>query len=55
MKLTSKCNLIRIHKAIKVPPAMEAGLTDTLHDMEWLVDMIDANAPKPNRPKTYKK
>ncbi len=48
-------NFIRIHKTIKVTPAMEAGLTDTLHDMEWLVDLIDANAPKPNRPKTYKK
>ncbi|MCY3725015.1 MAG: IS1 family transposase, partial [Rhodobacteraceae bacterium] len=48
-------NFIRIHKSLDVTPAMEAGLTDTLHDMEWLVDMIDDNIPKPNRPKTYKK
>ena len=48
-------NFIRIHKSLRVTPAMEAGVTDTLYDMEWLVDMIEANAPKPNRPKTYKK
>jgi len=48
-------NFVKIHGSIKVTPAMEAGLTDTLHDMEWIVQLIDANAPKPNRPKTYKK
>lgn len=35
-------------------PAMEAGLTDPLHDMDWLVDLVDA-APKPNRPAPYRK
>lgn len=34
---------------------MAAGLTDTLHDLEWIVGLIDARAPKPGRPKTYKK
>jgi hypothetical protein len=34
---------------------MAAGVTDTLPDMEWLVEMVDATLPKPGRPVTYKK
>lgn len=48
-------NFVRIHKTLKVTPAMAAGVTDSLHDMEWIVSLIDARATKPNRPKTYKK
>ena len=47
-------NFCRIHKTLKVTPAMEAGLTSELRDMEWIVSLIDARAPKPNRPKTYR-
>ena len=28
-------NFCRIHKTIRRTPAMEAGFTDTLYDMEW--------------------
>ena len=31
------------------------ALTDTLHDMEWLAQLIEEEWPKPNRPKTYRK
>ncbi len=48
-------NFVRIHKTLKCTPAMAAGVSDTLHDMEWIVGLIDARAPKPGRPKTYKK
>ncbi|MCE2493095.1 MAG: DDE-type integrase/transposase/recombinase [Alphaproteobacteria bacterium] len=48
-------NFIRIHKSLRVTPAMAAGVTDTLHDMEWIVSLIDARAPKPNRPEAYRK
>ncbi|WP_264603844.1 IS1 family transposase [Rhodobium gokarnense] len=49
-------NFCRQHKSLKgSSPAMAAGLTDTLHDMEWIVGLIDARAPKPGRPKTYRK
>ena len=48
-------NFCRTHKSFRVSPAVAAGLTDTLHDMEWIVGLIDARAPKPNRPKRYKK
>ena len=43
-------NFCRIHKTLKVTPAMQAGLTDTLHDMGFIVDLIDAAAPAPKRP-----
>ena len=48
-------NFVRMHKSLRMTPAMAAGVTDTLHDMEWLVGLIDARAPKPGRPKTYRK
>lgn len=48
-------NWMRIHKSLRVTPAMEAGLTDKLMGFEDLIALIDAAAPKPGRPKTYKK
>ena len=47
-------NFCRIHKSLRTTPAMAAKVTDTLHDIEWIVGLIDARAPKPNRPKTYR-
>ncbi|MBN4046605.1 DDE-type integrase/transposase/recombinase [bacterium AH-315-P15] len=48
-------NYCRIHKSLKVTPAMEAGLTGHVWDIEDIVALIDAAAPKPGRPKAYKK
>lgn len=48
-------NFCKIHTTLKVSPATSAGITDTLRDMEWIVGLIDARAPKPGRPKRYKK
>ena len=48
-------NFVRIHSTLKCTPAMAAGVSDTLHDMEWIVGLIGARASKPNRPATYKK
>ena len=48
-------NYCRIHKTLRVTPAMEAGLSDTVRDMEWIAELVDGRAPKPGRPKTYKK
>lgn len=33
-------NFCRIHQTLKVTPAMEAGLTETLHDPEWIVGLM---------------
>ena len=48
-------NFARIHKTLRVSPAMEAGLVDTLYDMEWIAGMVEEQAPKPKRPKRYKR
>lgn len=48
-------NFCRVHKAHRMSPAMAAGVTDTLRDMEWIVSLIDARAPKPGPRGPYKK
>ena len=48
-------NFIRIHKTLRVTPSMAAGLSETLWDMDDLVRIMDARAPKSGRPKTYNK
>ena len=44
-------NWVRIHKTLKVTPAMAAGLTDKLMDFEDIIALMDAVAPKTGRPK----
>ena len=48
-------NFCRIHKTLKVTPAMQAGLTDTLYDIGFIVDLIDAREPKNRVRGNYKK
>jgi len=43
-------NFCRVHKTLRCTPAMAAGVSDTLRDMEWIVGLIDAQAPTPQRP-----
>ena len=43
-------NFCRIHKTLKMTPAMSAGVTETLRDAEWIVGLVDARAPKPQKP-----
>ena len=43
-------NFCRVHKTLRVTPAMAAGLADTVRDTDWIVGMIDARAPKPAKP-----
>jgi hypothetical protein len=47
-------NWTRIHKTLRVTPAMAAGLTDHLWTMEEIIGLMDEVAPKPGRRKTYK-
>ena len=47
-------NFCRIHKTLRVTPAMESGLTDHVWEMEEIISAMDAVAPKPGRPKTYR-
>ena len=48
-------NFCRIHKTLRVTPAMEAGVSDTLRDVEWIVGLIDARAPAPKKRGPYNK
>ena len=45
-------NFCRIQKTLRVTRAMEAGVTDRLWEIGDIVDMVEAAAPKPNRPAT---
>ncbi len=47
-------NFVRIHKTLKGAPAMAAGVSDMLRDMEWITGewilcSTDAQATKPKR------
>ena len=48
-------NYCRIHKTLKVTPAMAAGLSDTLRDVDWIVELVEARDPKPGPRGPYKK
>ena len=39
----------------RTTPAMAAGLTDRVYDMDWLVEMVNATLPKPGKRGPYKK
>jgi len=39
-------NVVRIHKTLRVTPAMAAGVTDTLWTMEDIAERIEARRPK---------
>lgn len=48
-------NFIRIHKTLKMSPAMAAGISDTLWSMTDFAEAMDAVAPMPGRRGAYKK
>lgn len=48
-------NFCRIHKSLKVTPAMAAGITDRLWSLEDIVAKIDDMAPAPKPRGPYKK
>ena len=48
-------NMIRIHKTLRMSPAMAAGIADHLWSMDELCEAMDAVAPKPGPRGPYKK
>ena len=49
-------NFCRQHKSLGgISPAMAAGVTDRLWDIEDIVRLVDEAAPQPKRPATYRK
>ena len=47
-------NFVRVHKSLRVSPAMAAGVSDRLWSMEDIAQLVDAAAPKPGRRGPYK-
>jgi hypothetical protein len=48
-------NFIRIHKTLRVTPAMAAGVSKTLMTWTDFIGMMDTEAPKPGPRGPYKK
>ena len=48
-------NFARIHKTLRITPAMAAGLSDHVWSLEEVVQMADATMPKPGPRGPYKK
>lgn len=48
-------NFARVHKTLRVTPAMEAGVADHIWSMEEIAEMVEAATPKPGKRGPYKK
>lgn len=48
-------NFIKMHKTLKMTPAMASGVSQTLWSMDDLCEKMDAVAPKPGKRGPYKK
>ena len=48
-------NFCRIHGSLRVTPAMAAGVTDRLWDVEDILRLVEEAAPKPGPRSPYKK
>jgi IS1 family transposase len=48
-------NFARIHKTLRVTPAMEAGVSDHVWSAEEIIEMVDSFQPKPGKRGPYKK
>lgn len=48
-------NWTRVHKSLRVTPAMEAGLTDWLWEVADIVALVDAAEPNPATRGPYKR
>ena len=47
-------NYSRVHRTLRVTPAMEAGLTPHLRDIDWIADLIEASYAPPSRRGPYR-
>jgi hypothetical protein len=47
-------NFCPMHKSLRVTPAIAAGLSDTVRDMDWIVGLIEARAGPPKKRGPYK-
>ena len=48
-------NFCRIHQTLRVTPAQEAGIADSVYDLDFIVKLIDDREPEPKKRGPYKK
>ena len=48
-------NFCRIHKSFRVTPAIAPGVTDMVHDMDWIVGLVEDAIPLPGPRGPYRK
>lgn len=48
-------NFVRVHKTLRVTPAMEANVTDHIWTYERIIEMVDLMIPRPGKRGPYKK
>jgi hypothetical protein len=48
-------NFARIHKTLRITPAMAAGLSESIWTLEDIITMADSYIPKPEKRGPYKK
>ena len=48
-------NFCRIHKTLRVTPAVQPGLSETVRDVDWIVGLVAERDPKPEPRGPYKK
>jgi len=52
---TTYYNFVRIHKTLRMSPAMAAGVTDRLWEIGDIVALVEATDVKPGKRGPYKK
>ena len=48
-------NFCRIHKTLRMTPAMAARVTDTLRDVRWIVGLVEARDTRPGPRGPYRR
>lgn len=48
-------NFCRVHGSLKITPAMQAGLADSVKDVSWIVELIEENTPAPGPRGPYRR
>ena len=48
-------NFCRIHRTLQVTPAQATGMTETLYDVDWIAELVQARDPKPGPRGPYRK
>ena len=45
-------NFCRIHRTLQVTPAQAAGMTETLYDVDWIAELVQARGPEARTART---